>query len=328
MLFRRETPSSVMFDDLRRFGGISNIEAARMLLSAKVTYGGSSPRDKAEDRTYLSRYVVHMTPDDADASQFADFEVSTLNVSSRLLAKHGHNRKAIAEHYLGDASAKMCAALDGWGRDSKFYSNELRRLSEASFKREEYRCTLLLMLFLATGCLADAREGVAIVEDYARHRLSEDIETLADDYAGVGQELSLAPVTLGLLRLIGDVAYPPILPLDPRGTVVGSLADGPSAIRDVGNDVSRQHLRIWRSEDIWLCQGMHSTNGTTLISGVDSQPICVEPPRSRRSAKIEYPPQEIREGDRLQLGTSTEFLIMRVKAETGELDSSWVHSCH
>jgi hypothetical protein len=185
MLFRRETPSSVMFDDLRRFGGISNIEAARMLLSAKVMYGGSSPRDKAEDRTYLSRYVVHMTPDDADASQFADFEVSTFNVSSRLLAKHGHNRKAIAEHYLGDASTKMCTALDGWGRDSKFYSNELRRLSEASFKREEYRCTLLLMLFLATGCLADAREGVAIVEDYARHRLSEDIETLADDYAGV-----------------------------------------------------------------------------------------------------------------------------------------------
>ena len=312
-----------MFDDLRRFGGISNIEAARILLSAKVSYGGSSPRDKAEDRTYLSRYVVHMTPDDADASQFADFEVSTLNVSSRLLARHGHDRQAIVEHYLGDASSKICAALDGWGRDSRLYSNEMRRLAGANFKRENYRSMLLLMLFLATGCLADAKEAVAIVEDYSLHRLSEDIETLSDDYVNLGQGSALAPVTLGLLRLVGGVAYPPILALDPNGTIVGSLADGPSAIRDVGSDVSRRHLRIWRSDDIWLCQGMHSTNGTTLISGVDAQPICVEPPRSRQSAKIEYPPQEIREGDRLQLGASTEFLVMRVKAEAGEQGPAW-----
>ncbi len=329
MLFRRDTPSSVMFDDLRKFGGISNIEAARMLLSAKISYGGTSPRDRAEDRTYLSRNVVHLLPDDVDASQFADFEVSTLNVSSRLLARHGHDRRSIVEHYLGDVSSRMCTALNDWGRDSKLYSNELRRLSGANFRREEYRSTLLLMLFLVTGCLANAKEAVAVVEDYSRHRLSEDIETISDDYGPeAGQGMSLAPVTLGLLRLIGDVAYPPILPLNPNGTIVGSLADGPGAIWDVGGDVSRQHLRIWRNDDIWLCQGMHSTNGTTLISGVDGQPICVEPPRSKRSSKIEYPPQELREGDKLLLGTSTEFLVMRVKAETGELDSSWARSSH
>lgn len=51
----RETPRSVMFDDLRKFGGITNRDTAWMLLRSTPMAGGKAPRDRVGERTFLSR---------------------------------------------------------------------------------------------------------------------------------------------------------------------------------------------------------------------------------------------------------------------------------
>lgn len=308
MPFFRETPSSVLYDDLHRFGGMSNIDAARILLSSRVTAGGQSPRDKAESRTYLSRNVVHVSPENVDPSSFAEFEGSTLTVSSRILAKQGHDRQAIVQHYATEAAQRMAKALAGYALDARVYLNEVTRLAHARLRSEKDRSSLLVMLFCITGCLADPERATGYVEDYARHKLVEDIATSTSDIDESSPETS----SLGLIRVEGTALVPPIHPLEPQGTNVGSLASGAGAIRDVKADVSREHLRVWFDGDRWLCQGLHSTNGTRLTSGVTGETLVVEPPRTQRNESVDWPPQEIREGDRLRLGKSTDFLVVSV----------------
>lgn len=319
MLFARETPSSVLYDDLHHFGGMSNVDAARVLLSARVGPGGTSPRDRVTSRTFLSRNVVHANPDDVNPAMFADFDVSAQTICSCVLRRHGNDRAALVEHYAGDAATRMEGALKSCGRDSQVYANEVARLSCVRLRSEPDRCALLLFLFCACGCLADASHAASLVEEFARRRLAQDISTVQDSVETAGSLAELAdasqlgPRSLGLLRMIDGVGRPPILALEPSGSLVGSLAQGPGAVNDVEPDVSRQHLRIWREGERWLCQGLHSTNGTSIVSGADGEVISVEPPRSRQNAKFDYPPQELREGDTLCLGKSTRFLVMRIQ---------------
>lgn len=68
-----ETPSSYMFSDLRTFGGITNKEAAKELLTSETSYGGAAPRDRINERTFLSRQIVHATPNNVHPEFFTDF---------------------------------------------------------------------------------------------------------------------------------------------------------------------------------------------------------------------------------------------------------------
>lgn len=311
MLLTGRTPSSVMYDDLRLYGGISNKDAARILLSARISAGGKSPRDRIESKTFLSREIVHVRPDRVDPYIFADFRSSTKTICARIVKHLGGSRDLVAEHYAGEAARAMAATLVLHGLDGQLYLNETARLEGTHFARETDRTTLLVMLFCTTGCLADPRNAVEIIEEYARHRLSQDLATfsISEDYRNYEDASSL-----GLLRVEGDVAVSQVVTLSPEGTVIGTLASGDSCITDVGLDVSRKHLRVWMEDGRWLCQGMGSTNGTTIISGGASNDIvCVEPPRTLRPNGVTYPPQELREGDTLCLGRSTRFLVMRVR---------------
>lgn len=308
-----ETPSSIMYADLRAFGGISNTEAARTLLSATVSFGGKSPRDRIESRTYLSREVVHVQPSHVNPSIFADFYVSTQTLYSRVLSRVGSD-KLMAEHYAGEASEAMCAVLRAYGLDAQVYHNEVARLKRVGLRSERDRPVLFMMLFCITGCLADAPTAVSYVEAFARNKLAQDLATITADSARLRSvTVQQAPtISLGLLRMVGGTAVPPIIPLEPSGSTVGALATGPGAITNVGPDVSRMHARIWCEDDRWLCQGLGSTNGTVVISGENGTAICIEPPRSRRASWADYPPYEIRDGDTLCFGQSTKFRVLNV----------------
>lgn len=317
MLFFDETPSSAMYGDLRKFGGISNVDAARILLSSRIGSGGLSPRDRVSSPTFLSRNVVHVRPKDVNPQVFADFDSSSQTICGRILAHNGHNRVLVADHYSSDAALLMGEALANNGCPSDVYMNEVKRLVLARLRQESDRATLLVMLFCTTGCLADPHAATMLVEEFARHKLAEDVATLSSDVDAVTRGVQGGgdgPKPIGLLRVIDGAAQPPIAPLNPNGSLVGTLASGPGAVTNVDTDVSRQHLRIWCDGSRWLCQGMHSTNGTTIISGSDGGVVSVEPPRSRRSAKIDYPPAELHEGDILCLGATTRFLVMRLHA--------------
>ena len=307
-----ETPSSIMYADLRQFGGISNTDAARILLTDRIMFGGSSPRDRISSRTYLSREVVHVDPSRINPAIFTDFSISTQTLYARVIARVGSER-AVANHYAREATEEMCAALIDHGLDAQMYRNEIARLCQVQLRTEHDRPLLLLMLFCVTGCLADAREATVIVEAFARNKLAQDLATVtAAQTARSVNVLSEQAVSLGLLREIGGTAVPPIIPLNPAGSMVGALATGPGAITNVEADVSRRHARIWREGNRWLCEGLGSTNGTTIIKKGLGTAICIEPPRSRRASWGTYPPVEIEEGDVLQFGLRTKYLVLNV----------------
>lgn len=313
MLAGQETPSSVMYQDLKNFGGISNKDAARMLLSGRVGPGGRSPRERVSERTFLSREVVHVQPSQVNRALFAELSGASQTLLGRVVANVAGGRPAVLNHYLGPAAIEMQGVLAQYGFDALVYGNEVRRIDTVGLRRETDRATLAFMLFVASGCLADPVAAVGTVERFARHTLVTDIGTIVEADHSEADMRPEAPVVLGLLRMVNGVARPPIHPLDPRGSVVGSLASGPGAVTDVDLDVSRQHLRIWYERPRWLCQGLGSTNGTVLISAADKDMQVVEPPRSGRHG-ITYPPIAIERGDVLCLGRSTRFLVMALQA--------------
>lgn len=311
-----EPPSAVMYADLRSFGGISNKDAARILLSAQVVSGGKSPRDRIESRTYLSRSIVHVDPRQVNPSIFADFHSSTQTLCLRIFNYTGGavSLDTVMDHYAGRAAAQMCESLEAYGLNAQVYQNEVRRLRRVRLREERDRALMLIMLFCATGCLADARVATTVVEDFARSKLAQDLATVTavgELTSGVGQDLN-KPVSLGLLRMVNGAARPPIHCLSFAGSMVGSLVSGEGSISNVEPDVSRRHARIWHDGNRWLCTGLGSTNGTTIIRGTNKTVLCVEPPRANGAGTDPYPPQEIFEGDILCFGKTTQFLVLRI----------------
>lgn len=309
-----------MFSDLRKFGRLTNRDAAQELLSATVTYGGKAPRMRITDRTFLSRQIVHALPGQTHPELFADFFQSSQTLTSRIIANRPNPvtaREEVRDHYCGEAALGMQQVLRDFDLDDTLYANAISRIAAAKFRTESDRTVLYVMLFLATGCLADPQRAVSIVERFVEYKLAMDIGTVEMD---VGAEYKDRPgserdeVVLGLLRISGDTARPPIHPLatTDEGTLVGSLADGESVINDVDVDVSRRHLRIWRDGARWYAQGLGSTNGTMLIPGDGTDPVVIEPPRAKRAHDGCYPPVEISNSDVLCLGATTRFLVMRI----------------
>lgn len=326
-----DKPAFVVYDDLKNFGGFKSYkEEAQQLLSPRIVTGGKSARDRAAEPTYLHRRIVTATPDERYAesvsllygTSMSDFSSRIVTAFGRVLRAHGRDRSIVADHYADQAAARMASSLRSWDLDARTYINEVTRLSQAKLSNEHDRATLLFMLFVLAGCLANTAKAVDVVEGYARSRLAQDIATNTTDLEPMGCPLPEPPgkgTTLALVRVFGDDLRPPAHSLDPRGTTVGAIPSDltPTSITDVESDVSRRHLLIWQEDGRWLCQGLQSTNGTILISGTSGERSYLEPPRNRRSPETTYPPLEIRTGDRLLLGKRTEFIAIRMRKSLG-----------
>lgn len=88
------TPSSEMYSDLREFGGMTNRDAARTLISPTACYGNMPLSSRILDRPFLSTKIVHAKPGSLGASCFQDFGVSSQTLYARILKG------------LGDADAR------------------------------------------------------------------------------------------------------------------------------------------------------------------------------------------------------------------------------
>lgn len=312
------TPSSLMYEDLRKNAGLSNRDAARILLSNRPIFAGRTPRDRITERTFLSREVVHVLPDNVNGMMFGDFSQSAQTITGRLASKLGGGEAAygrLIERYSGETAQRMAEVLDAYGREGQIYLNAVRRVQSAQLRRDNDRAVLLVMAFVAVGCLADPRAAAAQVEAFTRQRLATDLVTIETDAASRGATSSAndGVTALGLVRVVDGAIKPPIhaLSLDPRGTIVGSLPTEGDCITDVEVDVSRQHLHVWHDEDGWWCEGMGSTNGTALIDAATKQTVPVELPRSLRG-KRGSETVKLHQGDVLCLGSSTQFLVIKV----------------
>lgn len=272
-----ETPCSVLYNDIRSFGGLKHLEIARMLINGNSYLGSTLLEKCSSNRSYLTRYIVHREPDQCAPAIYSDFTVTTLSLSVAICSKLGGGEsayQAIAEHYRGPAANEMMSALASYKLDSRLYANALNHIDNFDGNAVREKSTLYLMLFVATGALADPIQGVATVERFCDSKTGGHFGT-TETTVGRGfmssleQPHAVAP-NLGLLRTHADnCADMQIHPLtrDPRGTVIGSLPKTSPSITDVGADASREHLRIWLEGGHWYAQGLESTNGTVLESG-------------------------------------------------------------
>ncbi|MBM6756553.1 FHA domain-containing protein [Collinsella tanakaei] len=311
------TPSAYLYADLKIFGGIKNQEAAQILLTDRPVANGESPRERARERTRLSREYVKSAPGDLPASFFADFAVSALRIANHMIAHldtaDAHER--ICRHYREDTVSGMVSALDAYGRRGQLYSNAVCHVATMPLANERSRCSVFILLFIVTGCLGDPAFAAAEAERFAESKLNGSFRTQTAQTIPSLTEPKAEPDgdnLLGLQRVVGGKLKPTVHPLDPAGTVVGALADGIADITDVDPDVSRRHLRIWRDGNRWLCEGLSSTNGTAIISGADKRVHVVEPPRSTRSVDWIAHPCEIAPADTLCLGATTRFMVIPI----------------
>jgi len=314
-----QTPTAFLFEELRKQAKLSNRDAALILLSTRPIYAGRSPRDRIGERTFLSREVVHVQPDRINPSIYGDFFQSAQTITSRLVGLKGWGDEAyqqVVSRYSGEAANMMVELLNAYGREWRIYANTVMRVHSMKLARENDRAVLLVLAFLAVGCLADARAASDLVERFANEKLARSFGTVITDVQPKVQQTLFdnTPDLLGLVRVVSGVIRPPIYPLSqgPKGTVIGSLPSENSCITDVEVDVSRQHLIVWYQNQQWWCQGLDSTNGTFLISGRTGDIVVVEPPRSERSAHYAATPIPLESGDTLCLGRRTRFQVMQM----------------
>lgn len=314
-----QTPGSYLYDELRKRAHLSNRDAAQILLSDRPIYAGRSPRSRISERTFLSRDVVHVHPDNVNPSLFADFSTSAHEITSRLAAVLGGGPAAyakIVDLYSGDVAQQMSAILNAYGRDGRIYTNTVMRLRSVQLRGSSDRAVLMVMAFVAVGCLADPSAASDVVERFMQTRLAASLGTVISGSPQRGGTMMGLDATdqLAVVRVIDGAVRPPIHPLslDPQGTIIGSHPASGNAITDVEVDVSRQHLVVWSQGGSWWARGMESTNGTYLISAATQEIVPVELPRSMRG-NTPSSPVEIHPGDTLCLGRYTRFLVMSVR---------------
>ena len=309
------TPSSYMYADLRSFGGISNKAAASDLLTEQTLYGNAVLRDRINERTFLSRQIVHATPDRVHPEFFSDFHKSAQTITSKIVSnlERPTAYDEVIHHYGEVAARGMAALLEKYSLDGNLYANAVHRINVSPMTETHDKAVLLVMMFVVTGCLANPELAIETTRSFMKKKMPFTFSTLRPtmvdpDISSTG---AYKQTKLGLIRLSGDTVCSSIYPLSTskEGSVIGLMATGKQNINDVDIDVSRKHLRIFREGNAWYAQGLGSTNGTMLISGADKSIRVVEPPKS---ANKKFPPMEISNGDTLCLGKTTQFLVLKI----------------
>lgn len=304
-----------MFEAFKAFGPLSYKKLAGFILSDRPIFEGRSPRSRIEDKTWVSRYVVNAPLGTTHEAYFDDFGKSARAVLSYLKSKQGpgHSTESIVEHFgAGELPHTMKQALDAHNQGGSIYLNVLQRVLHMNNVSQADTAELVLLHFIATGCLNNARKSADLTLEYAQNNLSMSFKTTLPKVSEPADEVENEDVYLCLVRvrngrLLGQPFY-----LNPgsEGTEIGSLATKAYSITDVEETVSGRHLLIWRGDDgTWLAEGLNSKNGTYLISGADRSKTVIEPPRNERG-NFEPSPVKLQAGDELVLGHDTVFMIM------------------
>lgn len=318
MISGNEAPCEVLFDTFKEFARMNNRDLASVILADRPVAGGRSPRQRIEDdKSYLSRTVVRSKPGDLPPSMFADFGESAHTLYSAMRSPQGPARSAgeIVERFSGEAAWAMARACSAYGLDGALYSNTVDGLLRLPGMGEADRAYLLVLLFLETGCLQDVQRAASDVLGVADRKfnavpVTQDVQSFnRPDADGAAEK----DVRLALYRAWGNrLGQKHVLSTDPAGTEIGYLSTVPGSITDVEKTVSRQHLLLFRAEDgSWYARGLHSRNGSVLVSGNDrSEQTVIEPPRSHDEG-FERKDVLIKPGDKLVLARDTVFFVMQ-----------------
>lgn len=316
------TPCEALFDMMKRYGGIINKELASLILSGRPLSDGVSPVSRIDDKTWLSRFVVHAPIGSLQDNYFADYSTSALRVVSRLKTQKRtlFSSQDILDMICGEEGREMIRALAKAHQDVSIYENILQRLScESGFTVNE-RAEMAMVLLVTAGCTGNVHRAASQVIEFAKQVHGAGMatplitpKTLPSHTKQQRGDAAQLP-TFALMRLVDGYLSGNPYWLDPNsdGTEIGSLALGEGAINDVDPDVSGHHLLIWCSEEgEWLAKGLGSKHGTILISGVDHAKTVIEAPRDQRDGNHESEiTVQIYPGDELLLASDTRFVVL------------------
>lgn len=331
MPIREKTPCTIFFDTLKKYAGMSYKETASLILSNKPQADALSPYDRINDRTWLSRYIVHAPVDTIHEGYFAPFDNSAVKVIARIKSsKKGSlaSSEAILDLLCRSAGEEMMTSLRPYNGDVATYGNMLSRLNmEKEFTVNE-RTEVGMVLFLAAACTASVEKAVDAAIKFAKFIHGSDVGTplITPDYQTAMHEMRRDEVknaaVLGLVRVVDSYVMGAPHWLDSGNdetdldnveipiTVIGSLATGKRSISDVAPDVSAMHLLIWPEGGNWYVQDCESKGGSVIIDGATHEKRELAPPKKNRSADFEFPKVEVRPGDELILGADTHFIVI------------------
>ena len=311
---RIDSPSALMYTRLKSWG-LSNHDAATVLLNTALTFDGKMLRDRIEDSSQLSRRIVHTRPGELSLGLFNSFQISCPRLvraiverlaATRRISREGEAQELLYAELVGSGASQMMGQLRDMGIDESPYRNMLGYLERAILPREEDRLVLQLMLFVVTGCSGNPRTASTITIDYATNVLGADFHT-AQTVVSAAKESDPIPqdLLLGLVRIVdGRIeAGSQMHVLSPEGTEIGLLPEGKHVVSDVGDDVSRRHAFVWREGGHWLVRDLGSTNGTSVVSGADGM-----------EREVGVDPAELLASDVICLGGSTRYIVMPVLA--------------
>jgi len=309
-----ETPSMVMYAALKRFG-LSNREAASLLLNTRLTFDGHMIKSRIDDSSQLSRRIVRTAPGELSIGLFNNFSLTCPRLASLLAEKRALkscsgdiNRasRELADELSGTCASAMAASLAVHGIDEFMYRNMVTYINHVELSDETGRTTLHLMLFVATGCIGNPETASLLTLDYAAQFLGADYQTAPTVISNVpSSSAGERNKGIGLVRMVDNriVAGTRTHVLNPDGTEIGLFPQSRHTVADVGDDASRRHAYIWCEDDRWLVKDLGSTNGTQVIAGSSGEVTTLEPNGE---------PCELHPTDILCLGATTRFLTMPI----------------
>lgn len=312
---RKDTPSAVMYGKLKSFG-ISNRQAANILMNAMLTFDGRMLRDRINESSQLSRRIVHTLPGELPIGLFNSFPITCPQLyrmaTEKIAIAHcgGNHEKARAmldDELKGECHELMLQALRKCEVDDATYRNMASYVEHANLATEDNRTMLRLMMFVITGCLGNPRTASVLTVDYATNILGADFNTAQSVISATMAPADDQPdVLLGLVRIVdGHIkANARMHMLNPEGTELGLLPSAKHVVADVDADVSRSHALIWRERGTWFIRDLGSTNGTRVVSGSDGSEIQVGTSLTE--------PTPIAATDIICLGATTRFMVMPV----------------
>ncbi len=280
---------------------------------------GISPASKVNDKSWISRFVVHAPVGSLQESYFGNFSTSALWVISSLKSKKANamTSQQIIEMLCGEDGREIENALAFIHQDVSLYRNVMTRIQFDNGFTIDERAEMVMVLVLCSACTGDVRRAAAETLDFSKsiHGSAMATPLITPSSArleGYHSEKRMNRVMLGLLRVVdGYVASDPYW-LDPMNCPVeiGSLALEVGSINDVEPDVSSIHARFLVDEaGDWMIEGNDSKNGTILIPGTGKEEVVVEPPKNDR-AGFEPHPVKIHAGDEIILGKNTHFVVI------------------
>lgn len=312
------TPCSEFFGFMKKHGGISYKDLAKMILSGHPLSDGQSPASRVNDRSWVSRYVVHAPVGALQKDFFCPFSISAPRIVARLKAKKGKSfsSEQIMDLICGEEAESIIDALAGFHQNIPLYRNTMYRiLNEKGFTDYE-RAEIAMVLFAAAACTGNVRFAVECAIDFSKsiHGVGMSTPMLTpvdsgDVEAGSGSNARVMSTTLGLMRMMDGYVVGNTHWIDScKGTLeIGAMAMDDDALNDVGMDVSAHHARITRAEDgTWMIEDLGSSNGTFVtdgVTGVESRVIATD--AGAHGGVIEIHP-----GDELRFGTTTTFAVV------------------